>query len=161
MIIGDDSSPILIGTEESDSMFGGFSAEVAHILAGGGGDDVLVGGFTIAGDVLKGELGNNLLFLGSFAAIIEVGKHAETDTVYGFGEGDILRIAEATSPREISSAQVDGDVVLNIGGLGGQAADHATVTLKGVDFHDIQAGVDEFGFLQFAFHHATDIAPLG
>src|SRR5437764_14057054 len=120
IIIGNDATPTLTGTAEDDVIFGGVDATIPHTLQGGDGNDMLLGGFSIAGDVLNGGQGSNLLMLGNAAATIEVGKHGEADTVYGFGEGDMLRIVEATSQREVNTQQVGADVVLAIGGIGGQ-----------------------------------------
>jgi len=159
IIIGNDTTPTLTGTAEDDVIFGGVDTTIPHTLQGGDGNDILLGGFSVAGDVLNGGLGSNLLVLGDAAATIEVGKHSEADTVYSFGEGNILRVVEATSPREFNTQQVGADVVLAVGGLGGQAADHTTVTLKGVALQDLHASVDPTGMLQVAFHHA-DLSPV-
>jgi hypothetical protein len=160
IMIGNDTMPTLVGSAGDDVMFSGIGTTIPHSLQAGDDNDILLGGFSVAGDVLNGGHGSNLLFLGSFATTVEVGKHSEADVVYGFGEGDLLRIVEAASPHEVSTRQVGLDVVLDIGGFGGAAPDHATVTLKAVDLHDLHASIDPTGTLQVAFHHAAEINPI-
>jgi len=161
ILIGDDTSATLAGTADGDILFSGFNTTIPHSMLGGAGSDVLISGLSVAGDVLNGGPGSNLMILGSFAATIDVSKHGEVDTVYGFGEGDTIRIVDPTSPHEVNSVQMGADVVLNIGGFGGQEPDHSSVVLKDVDLHDVHASIDEAGTLLMTFHHAADLNPMG
>lgn len=139
ILVSDDSPSSLIGTE---------------------GDDILVGGIAGPGDTLAPGGGDNLVALGDQAATIQVSKSGETDEVYGFGNGDVLLIVDPTSPREVHQLQQGDDVVLQIGGLGGQGANHSTVTLHDVALSNLHAGVDSEGHLQISFVSA-DLNPLG
>lgn len=147
IFIGDDTTAMLQGGAENDLLFSGFNTTIAHTLVGEAGDDVLIGGTSVAGDVLAPGAGNNTVLMGNFAATLLVGKLGETNTVFGFGEGDAVHIAQPTSERECHVVQDGADLLVQIGGIGGSAVDHTTVLLKGVQLADVHAGMEPDGTL--------------
>ncbi|MDO9707220.1 hypothetical protein [Paracraurococcus lichenis] len=159
ILIGDDTTPVLQGTADSDLLYSGFNTTIAHTLIGAAGNDVLIAGTSVAGDLVAAGGGSNTVTLGDYAATLLVGKYAETDTIYGFGEGDVLRLAEPCSTREVHQVQQGQDLLLQIGGIGGSAPDHTTLLLKGVSLQDVQATTEADGTLVMSYHH-TELNPV-
>jgi Ca2+-binding RTX toxin-like protein len=156
--IGTDASPTVTGTEGDDILLAGFGAS-AHTVSGGAGNDILVGGLTAAGDLLSGGVGDDLYGIGGDGPVtITEGRQGGSNTVWGFGAGDVFRFEGAISPREVGRAQDGADTVLTFGGFMGAGPDHTTVRLVDVSLADLQGAVTPEGGLTFTFVDHTVIA---
>lgn len=155
VFIGRGGAGALAGTEGRDLLWA--SAAGGSALDAGGGADVLVGG-TGAGDTLRGGAGDDVYVLGEAAATVVEGRGGGSNTVWGFGAGDVFVFGDAASPREVARTQEGSDFVLTIGGIAGQGADAARIVFAGVDGADMQAGFTEDGLLRIAFLDVNPVA---
>ncbi|TWF59313.1 tandem-95 repeat protein [Neorhizobium alkalisoli] len=163
VIIGDEGSNILMGTDQDDAItaYGGgdyaFGRDGADVIDGGDGNDYLFGGN--GADVINGGVGNDTLFgdAGDDVLIGDKGNDRMTggagndsfvfrsgfghDTILDFGGGDIVDISKADFADFAELSEHLADTAL---GTVLTLDDHSTLTFANVDKAHLTA--DQFHF---------------
>ena len=139
--IGND---MLTGTVNDDTIYGGAGND---FVFGGGGDDFIYGG--AGNDYLYGGDGNDWIVAGAGRDQMHGGNGADAfvffktpydrDTVMDFraDQGDYINFVGAISPREITYHDTDLGIVIQYGGMNGNAENHSEILLLNV--HELQS----------------------
>jgi hypothetical protein len=158
MIVGTEGiQDTLAGTDDDDVIWGGGMNQPAggDTLNGGGGRDLLL---LSKGDVADGGRGDDTIAIIEHGGTITAHRGGGSDHILGFGAGDTFRFADLVSPREVALVSSQGNVVFNIGGLGGTAPDHNTITLVGVSFDEVSFSFDEAGYFVIRGNTESSVA---
>ena len=119
-------SSVIVGTNAREQFFG---SQGNDTLSGGGGGDWLQGGQ--GNDVMTGGAGNDMFVFRRGDGPNPTTRGDGDDIITDFSAGDVLRF-RGFSSKEVSTHLVDGGLMVDYGGIGGQGDGNGSILLLGV-----------------------------